>query len=171
MHHPARRPRRVLAAIVAALLAIGVSACAPEPGDSEVIAGQGGKGSDPAQQESSWSQPDPGFEAEQRQTTLPEGFPVADFPIPDDAVIYDAGATSSGWFVVLRAAEAAEAQAEWESIIALSSLSPLGEAQQTSAEEGGLWLELESDTFTGLAMMIPQPDGSALLSYELTPRA
>lgn len=160
------RPRRIAATATAAAAAcallLGLAACAPEP-----IAGQGGKDADPSQQESSWGETDPGSEATQRQTELPESFPREQFPLPEGATIYDTGERDGGWFVVLVAEDEAAAQTLWDSVITASGLVAEGEAVETS--EGGTALDFTGPALRVFALTIPQPDGTVLLNYELSP--
>lgn len=154
---------------VAAALTLGASGCAPEPGEltePDTVAGQGGKTVDPSEQESSWSAPDPEFEAELRQTILPAGFPNEQFPVPEQSKIYDAGESAAGWFVVFEAQNTREADALWEAIIVSAALTPRGDA--TPTPEGGRWQEFDGASLAVLALLVPQAE-TVLVSYELTP--
>jgi hypothetical protein len=171
MHHVPSGPRRaraVAGATAAVALLLGLAACAPETGDAGGIAGQGGKGADSSQQESTWSAPETDFDAEQRRTELPEGFPREAFPLPEGAAVYDAGERGggSGWFVVLLAEGESEASALWDAVIASGGFAPEGEAVETT--EGGTALTLASPALRVFALSLPQTDGTVLLSYELT---
>lgn len=163
MHHASRGIRGAAAAAAALSLLFGLAACAPEDAP---VAGQGGKDADASQQESSWSEPDPGFEAEQRQTELPESFPRDEFPLPEGAVISDTGERDGGWFLVLVAESEADSQVLWETVIASAGLVAQGEPAETT--EGGIALDFEAPGLRVFALTIPQPDGTVLLNYELS---
>lgn len=162
------RPSTLLAAAVAPLLALGLAACAPEPG-SEIpdkpgpTAGQGSEdGTDEGGEGPAVSEDDPSL----KSAELPKGFPSDDFPLPDDAVIDDAGARDPGsWFVVLRAPDAEAAQRLWLAVAKGGHFTGLDKNAEPDPEASATLRKLG---FTVDALMIPQDDGSVLLSYDLT---
>ncbi|WP_125099218.1 hypothetical protein [Leucobacter chromiireducens] len=169
------RPRRALLALCAgALIALPLTACAPEPGTDtggtipESVAGAGGKDSESkpgaGDSESSWSEQDVPEDLP-KSTTLPESFPSAQFAIPDGAVIDDAGSRSdTSWFVVLRAADAATADTLWAGII---SANGFAEADSAETAEGGMSAQLTGEGVSALGLTIPQDDGQVLISYDI----
>lgn len=160
------RPRALLAAALAGLLAVSLSSCAPEPDE---IAGattkeQIAKGKTPDDAGQRAEVPD---EALQKQATLPAGFPSNSFPLPNGAVIDDAGERGAGvWFVVLRAKDAVQASTQWSAIISDGGFE-LTDAQGDPASANAS-ATLRNDKLDVFALMLPQDDGSVLLSYDLT---
>ncbi len=162
----ARATNRWLSALLATGLLLGATACAPEPGDS--VAGQSEKGAESANPESSWSEPTSEFDAEAKSTELPAGFPSEEFPLPPGAVIDDAGARSeTTWFVVLRAADEAEAKLRWDEIVSLGNLV---ESDRVETAEGGIAATLTGAGLVITAVTVPQSDGAVLLSFDLASR-
>lgn len=156
-----RRLRASIAAVLAAgLLAGPLSACAPEPDD---VAGSPEKGQNP--DEKSWSEPETPFDPSVKSTDIPDDFP-AEFPIPDDATVDDAGARSeTEWFVVFRAADPEAADALWDAIVADGSFIVDDDAP---TDDGGRTATLTGAGLSVFALTIPQEDGSVLLSYDLS---
>lgn len=156
-----RKTNRWIAPALAALLVLGLAACAPEP-----VAGQGGKDADPDQHESSWEQPNDEVDVYARQTELPESFPTEQFPLPEGATVYDTGERGEGvWFVVLLAEDEAESVRLWDDVVRLGGFQ-ISDEVETS--EGGQAANLTSTTLRVSALTIPQADGSVQLSYGLT---
>ena len=159
------RSSRPVLAILIPVLAVGLAACAPEPGqgnDPGTSPGSGegtgsGSGGDTSDQD------DPGLKAHE----LPAGFPSDNFAIPEDAVIDDAGERGPGsWYVVLRADDAPQADDWWTQIAGSSGFEVRGEEP---SDDGGRSAKLISPNLSVLALTIPQADGSVLLSYDLGP--
>ena len=157
---------RALVGLSAAILAMSVAGCAPEPAQ---IAGQPEKGAENTDTGSSWSQPTGDIDAEAKTTELPETFPREQFPIPTQAVIDDAGARSdSAWFVVLRAADTTEAAVFWSEIVALGGFA---ESDTSETPEGGRAGVLTSANLSVVAVTIPQDDGAVLMSFDVSAAA
>lgn len=158
----ARSTRTLPVFLVAGLLGASLAGCAPEPDE---VAGAPEKGS-PAPEESSWSEPETEFDPNVKSTELPDGFPSAAFPLPEDATIDDAGARSEfEWYVVLRAANGTQADALWDRIIEDGAYAVDDESQN---DDGGRSALLTNDELTVSATTIPEADGSVLLSYDLS---
>ncbi|MBK0418028.1 hypothetical protein JD276_03130 [Leucobacter sp. CSA1] len=159
---PGRRGARLAAAATGVALALCLAACAPEPGD---VAGAPDKGSETPNGESSWGETG-SEDLAPKQTEIPQSFPRDAFPIPEGAVVDDTGERSADqWFVVLRAADPADADALWSEIVAAGGFS-VGDEQETV--EGGRIATLESATLSVQAITIPQSDDSMLLSFDLS---
>lgn len=144
--------RTLLLLGAAGSLALSLSACAPEPGET---AGQAGKGTEPTQTQ---QVPE---EATRKHTELPESFPADEFRIPAGAVIDDAGERGEGaWFLVLRADDEGSADELWAAVIAENSL--------TEAEDpdSGL-VRLSGASLTAEALRLPGEGGAVLLSYDI----
>lgn len=163
---PAMPPRThalvksVLGAAVAAMIVLGTSACAPEPGEA---AGSIDKETQTTSPETEWGGQDQ--PEEELQTTLPESFPTDVFVLPEGITIYNAGERGTGqWFLVLRAADSAAATALWDSIVTTNSFAVSDEVETT---EGGISATLNSAALNVQALTIPQEDGSVLVNYEL----
>jgi len=143
------------------ILAASLVACAPEP-----MAGSHVKGQDIPEDERSWSQIDDQDDPSLKSTELPEGFPEADFVLPEDAVIDDAGARGDrAWFVVLKAADTESANAWWDQVIHAGGFVVRDEE---TGDDGSLSATLASNQLTVAALSIPREDGSVLLSYDIT---
>lgn len=179
---------RVTAPIGVGLLLLGaLTACAPEPGAGGSDAGSGTSGAPgtsetdaPAQGSGqkgsadkgsgeqgsgSWPEDDAGMDAP-KQTALPVSFPVDRFIIPKGAVIDDAGERSDGeWFVVLRAPDQPSADATWDAVLSASGFAVV---DPETGEDGGVSAELTSQTLEVSALTLPQPDGTVLLSYDIS---
>ncbi|MCW2287798.1 hypothetical protein EDF60_1285 [Leucobacter luti] len=136
----------------------GDSSAKPAPVDD--LAGKGGTSTG-----ESWpEQNDPAVE--QKDAQLPASFPSERFVVPPGATVDDAGERSAtDWFVVLRAANQAEADQLWQSIIAESGFAA---TEVTASADGGISALLSSASTTAVAVTIPQSDGSVLLSYDVT---
>ena len=169
----------------AAALIIGLSACAPEPGEGggsdasssasqsapgggspDDIAGKGGKGSKGSDSESSWAQPNDDVDVNKRTTQLPDSFPSDAFPLPAGAEIFNAGERAPGvWFVILLAPNAESVDSLWDQVIQGGGFSV---ADESSTPEGGRAAQLSRPTLRVTAVTLPQADGSVQLSYDLT---
>lgn len=151
-----------LICLTATTLALSYSlvACAPEPGNE---AGAIDKDTQTVSPETSWGdQVEP---EEDLVTTLPDSFPTASFLLPQGAEIFNAGTRSENqWFVVLHAADQAQADLIWASVISQNSFAVSDEVATT---EGGQAANLTSQKLQVAAMTIPQSNGSVLLSYDL----
>lgn len=144
----------------AAILALSLAACAPEP-----MLGNNDKHSESEQQsESSW-----GESSDQDYvptTELPESFPLDLFVLPDDLRITDAGERGPDqWFLVVLVDGDQAADALWKQIIENNGLTSHDEIETS---EGGLSATLLSAGLTVQALTIPQSDGSVQLNYDLT---
>lgn len=164
-HRPTRaRVRGVLAAAGVLLCAATLVSCAPEPGDiagtpskEELAEGKGGS-------EGSWSETNPDGVGE-KQTEIPASFPADRFVIPEGAVIDDIGERSAqGWFVVLRSESGDDGALLWTQVITAGGFEA---TDVTAGESGETFATLTSDTLAVDALMIPQGDGTVLLSYEI----
>ncbi|WP_024355900.1 hypothetical protein [Leucobacter chironomi] len=160
------RPRALLAAGIAGLLAVSLASCAPEPDE---IAGAKSKEQIANGEETE----DPGQRAQvpeealQKQAELPAGFPSDRFPLPKDAVIDDAGERGAGvWFVVLRAKDAAQASTQWSAIISAGGFEAADQQGDPASADASAMLR--SASLEAFALMLVQDDGSVLLSYDLT---
>ena len=143
-----------------AALAIGLSACAPEPGDA---GGSTDKDKETINPETEWGGAE--LPEDERQTELPEGFPSEAFALPDGAVIYNAGEREEDqWFVVLLANDESSAEKLWEQIISTNGFEVSDESQTV---EGGRIATLSSDVLSVQALTTPGENGSVLLSYDL----
>ncbi|WP_162903700.1 hypothetical protein [Leucobacter sp. wl10] len=168
-------------------LALGLAGCAPDAGpgpandsgsktpsttkDPAADPDGGSKGSGAADgkpgasDEESWPERDPEG-GTPKQTEIPPSFPSGSFAMPPGAVIDDAGERSSTrWFVVLRAGDAAAADAQWQAVIDANGFAV---ADTAETPEGGVSARLSSAGLTVDALTLPQPDGSVLLSYDLS---
>ena len=153
--------KSVLGTAISAALVLGVTACAPEPGEA---AGSIDKETQTTSPETEWGGQDQ--PEEELQTTLPESFPTDVFVLPEGITIYNAGERGTGqWFLVLRAADAAAASALWDSIVSANGFTVSDEVETT---EGGVSATLNSVTLTVQALTIPQKDGSVLVNYDLS---
>ena len=180
-----REFRRITAALaLTAAGALVLAGCAPEPdgkggGPSGAAADstseasgstQGGSahaqadGSARGNGEGSWGEAGEPSDAG-KVTTLPESFPKDRFALPVGAQISDAGERSpTQWFVVLSAPDRAAADAEWERVIADNGFT----VDETDASgDGGVTAHLTGPTLSVDALLIPDADGSVLLSYDI----
>lgn len=150
--------RRVIAAVAVPTLVLGLAACAPEP-----VTGSREKGAELGEEgESGW-----GATSEQdelKSTELPDDFPKDAFTVPEGAVVDDAGKRGDMWFLVLRAADEAEAESWWSEVIAGSGFVVSDDAE---TGDGGRSATLTATALTVTALSIPQEDGSVLLSYDI----
>lgn len=169
-----RAQRALFAVCAGALLALPLTACAPEPGTDtgntipESVAGIGGKEGAASDGKGgdgeSWPERDTSAELP-KSTTLPDSFPVEQFRLPDGVIVDDAGARSdTAWFVVLRAQDATVADALWNEIIARNGFTA---AETTATAEGGVSAQLTGAGVSALGITIPQEDGQVLLSYDI----
>ncbi|GAA2181899.1 hypothetical protein GCM10009847_25350 [Leucobacter tardus] len=157
-----RRANALSVLALAGLLAVALSACAPEPDE---IAGAPEKGT-PAPEATSWTEPETEFDPNVKSTDLPDGFPSEAFPVPDGATVDDAGARSEfEWFVVFSAADGEAADALWNQIIDDGDFSVDDESRN---DDGGRSALLINAELTVSATTIPDTDGSVLLSYDLS---
>ena len=153
--------KSVLGTAISAALVLGVTACAPEPGEA---AGSIDKETQTTSPETEWGGQDQ--PEEELQTTLPESFPTDVFVLPEGITIYNTGERGTGqWFLVLRAADAAAATTLWDSIVSANGFTVSDEVETT---EGGVSATLNSVTLTVQALTIPQKDGSVLVNYDLS---
>lgn len=157
---PDPRLRALSATAALTLLVAPLAACAPEAGD---VAGSPGKDGDDG---TSWSPPEDDLDLGAKQTDIPEGFPLSDFPVPDGAEVDDTGTRDeASWFIVFRADDAAAADRLWDRIIDDGDFDVEGE-NETS--DGGRAASLQNDVLAVQALTITQSDESVLLSYDLT---
>lgn len=154
--------RRTLALVTAGILALTISACAPEPED---VAGAPDKGGETQKGEESRSwQAEVPDEAELHNTELPSSFP-SEFVIPEGAVISDTGEREEGvWFLVLEADNASAASELWQRVIGDGGFTVSDEGE---TPEGGVSAMLSSASLEVQALTMPQPDGTVLLSYDI----
>lgn len=160
--------RLLVTATVVPMIAFGLVSCAPEPnaGIPDEVAGAPEKGAEDDNQ-TGWGETsdptDPGLKSHE----LPEGFPADVFVLPEGAVIDDAGDRGGVWFVVLRAADAEQADQWWTEIVQASGMSVNDEHEN---ENGEFSAALLAPTIAVNALRVPQADGSVLLSYDITPQ-
>ena len=157
--------------LASATLLFGLTACAPEPGETGTTGQEAkermeqeesGKGGDAGT--GSWPEENP-EDVSDKHTDLPETFPGEAFPIPEGATIDDTGERAEGqWFVVLRAADAAAADALWNEVVAGGGFAV---ADETETAEGGRAATLTTPGYSVGALTFPQEDGSVLLSYDI----
>ncbi|UOR03108.1 hypothetical protein MUN77_07380 [Leucobacter allii] len=171
------REARWLAGACAALLLLPLAACAPEPdagaprtsdpSDAASAGGAAGAADGDAEKGGtggSW-QEQTDEEQLERNVELPESFPSEAFAVPEGATVWETGARGADeWFLVLRAADAATAEAWWQSVIDASGF-VVGASGTTP--EGGRTASLASDGLTAEALLLPEADGSVLLSYDI----
>ncbi|MFD5600651.1 hypothetical protein ACFWHR_11430 [Leucobacter sp. NPDC058333] len=169
------------AAVAAAILVL-FTGCAPEPGSSGSDAGTDASVSAPADTKGanadsdsaadatgSWQQQgDPAESSKSHE--LPASFPSDAFVLPPDAPIDDAGERATGeWYLVLSVPNAEAAKTLWQSIIDSSGFT---ESDRSTTDDGGVSANLNSDALSVVALQIPQPDGSVLVSFDIaTPSA
>ncbi|MFT4231383.1 MAG: hypothetical protein QM606_01205 [Leucobacter sp.] len=123
---------------------------------------------DAASDGGSWSEQD-SEEDLPKTTQLPASFPGVDFVIPQGAVIDDVGERSGGgWFLVLRATSAEQADAQWRAVIDGSGFAVADEAK---TPEGGVSARLTNGRLAVDALTLPQTGGGVLLSYDIAPAA
>ena len=169
-----RRPivRAAAAGFLASALLLGVSACAPEPEGTGTTGQEAkermvkeeeqGKGADTGS--GSWPEKNP-EDVSDKHVALPESFPGDAFIIPEGAKIDDTGERAEGqWFLVLRAADAAEADSLWDQVVSGSGFTVTEEAETA---EGGRSATLTTPGFSIGALTFPQEDGTVLLSYDI----
>lgn len=102
---------------------------------------------------------------EGKSAVLPASFPTTQFVVPAGATIDDAGERSaSAWFVVLRAPNRAGADALWQSVISQSGFTV---SASDESGDGGISAHLDGGGLSVEALLIPNADGSVLLSYDL----
>lgn len=153
--------RTSTAAMAAVLLTVGLVSCAPEP-----MAGDHIKGEEPREEDRSWSQIDDQDDPALKSAELPEGFPTNEFALPEGGVIDDAGQRGDRvWFLVLKAPDSETAEAWWQSIIESNGFVVRDDEQ---GEDGSASAVFASDRVTTSALRIPEPDGSVLLSFDIT---
>lgn len=190
--------RTALVCAAVPLLALGLSACAPEPGTvtgtgspaTPGVSDPGGSGTgtgtaDPAttpepspspdtpeqkpnngSDGGSWSETNDPNDPSLKNAALPKSFPTRDFPIPGYVVIDDAGVRDqSSWFIVLRAADQKTANKAWSAVRKSGKFTV---SDQSSGSDGEKTMTLTKPRLSAEALMIPQGDGSVLLSYELS---
>jgi len=116
------------------------------------------------QGEESWPEREPEG-GTPKHTEIPASFPSGDFVTGSGAVIDDVGERSSGsWFLVLRAADARAADAQWQTVIRSSGFTV---ADSAATPEGGVSARLSNQRLVVDALTLPQADGSVLLSYDI----
>ena len=98
-----------------------------------------------------------------KHAELPADFPTKRFPLPDGAVIDDAGARDDGWFVVLRAKSAKEADTWWRRVIKAGKFT----VEHADESDGDRSATLVKKSLTVDALTIAQGDGTVLLSYDI----
>ncbi|WP_156322532.1 hypothetical protein [Leucobacter musarum] len=100
-----------------------------------------------------------------KSAVLPASFPSTQFVVPAGATVDDAGERSaSAWFVVLRAPDRADADALWQSVISHSGFTV---SASEESGDGGISAHLDGAGLSVDALLIPNDDGSVLLSYDL----
>lgn len=151
-----------LTCATALLLAVGLAACAPEPGTDEAT--KGGQQS-AEEHEGAGGVPD---DALKKETELPTDFPSDLFALPTGAVIDDAGARGDGqWFVVLRAKNQRAANVLWDKIIDDNAL--VASDQQKTGDGGRIATLKNRDAgLTIDALTLPGTGDEVLVSYDLT---
>lgn len=166
-----RRWRRVVAAAGGLVLVAGLAACAPEPGHGGVDGDQSAK--DRLTQEEkgngtgseSWPEENKP-EVTEKHVELPAGFPKDEFVIPEGAAIDDTGQRNEGqWYLVLRAKDAEAAGTLWDQVVSAGKFT-VSNDEKTGDE--GRSASLVSPSLAVEALTLPQPDGSVLLSYDIT---
>ncbi len=188
-HAPARPRTAATAAtmlVLAPLLAVSLGACTPAGGAGAGHPGQpsGENGGSSPTETQTPPTPDDGKTPEQgsgegswggsgqdddpaKNIQLPRGFPNEDFVLPKGATIDDTGEREPGnWFVVLRAADAAQAELWWKRIIRKNGFTATSSER---TDDGGRSATLRSAALTVDALTIVQDDGSVLLNYDLGP--
>lgn len=146
---------------LASALLIGLSACAPEPGEET---GRTDKERETVNPETEWGGQD--LPEEELRTELPASFPSTAFVLPQGAVIYNTGERGEDqWFVVLQAVDEDDAKALWDEIISINAFEVV---DSTETIEGGKAASLSGIILTVQALTIPQEDGSVQLSYDIT---
>ncbi|MBL3700322.1 hypothetical protein [Leucobacter luti] len=157
--------------LIGATLVGTLTACAPEPGasvgtEAPTASGHGPEEKPEGGSGESWTEQDSPDDFA-KESELPASFPKDQFVFPESAVIDDTGARSdTEWFIVFRAADQASADVLWESIVSASGFARSDEV--TEPDGGGRSAELRSQTLAVSALTIPQPDGTILLSYDVT---
>ncbi|MBN9613712.1 MAG: hypothetical protein J0H64_09715 [Actinobacteria bacterium] len=187
--------RSLTTAAVVPLLVLGLSACAPEPG---TVTGTPGATNSPGTSNPETVSPDPATSPEPptaspdpseekpdngsdggswsetndpddpslKNAALPKTFPTRDFPIPSYVTIDDAGVRDqSSWFIVLRAADQKTANKAWSTVRKSGKFTV---SDQSSGSDGEQSMTLTKPKLSADALMIPQSNGSVLLSYELS---
>jgi len=188
--------RTVLVTAAVPLLVLSLSACAPEPGSVTGTTGpttpgvsnpdEPGTGTtDPettpepstspdtpeekpnnGSDGGSWSETNDPNDPSLKNAALPKGFPTRDFPVPGYVTIDDAGVRDqSSWFIVLRAADQATANRAWSAVRKSGKFTV---SDRSSGSDGEKSMTLTKPRLSAAALMIPQSDGTVLLSYELS---
>ena len=161
IRHRALLARTSAAAMATVMLTVGLVACAPEP-----MAGDHLKGEEPREEDRSWSQIDDQDDPALKSAELPEGFPVDEFRFPEDGIIDDAGQRGDRvWFLVLKAPDGETADAWWQSVIESNGFVVRDEEHD---DEGSASAVFASDQVTATVLRIPEPEGSVLLSFDIT---
>ena len=162
--------RRLWALALSGVIACALVSCAPEPGATPApgdVAGSTSKedlANGTGGSEGSWSEENPDGVGE-KTTEIPDGFPVDEFVVPDGAQIDDAGERSTGgWFLVLRAEDTDAGALLWTQIITDGGFTA---TDVTDGEDRETFATLTNATLGVDALMIPQDDGTVLLSYEI----
>lgn len=159
---------RALAASAAAVLALGLVSCAPEPGEETVATSPEAGVTNPEETvnpETEWGGRD--AVEDTPVTELPESFPTDDFLIPEGTIILNAGERSTAqWFVVLQSADDAAATQLWNEIVTQNGFEA---SEEGETAEGGRFATLTSSALTIQAFTFPQEDGSVELNYDIQP--
>lgn len=177
--------RRLLASGVAVGLVIALSACAPEPEDGDARSADtplisvrdsavpfGDEGRQLEGESTETLPKDEGIldgrqpvELEKSEE-LPSDFPLAAAPIPDSAIVDDAGTRGEGrWFVVLRTDSITAANDLLAEVVAGGELL---EVTAETQEDGGVLADYESSTLIVNALTFMDSEGRALVNLEVT---
>lgn len=149
---------RMTAGTAAALISLGLAACAPEP---DVI--PEGKPAAESTEEPSW--PESAADDADKVTVLPDSFPAEAVALPSGAEIDNAGDRGEGaWFVVLRAASL-ESASEMLDQIALDGGFEVTE--DSEAGDGGRNATLTTDGYVVNALTLVEGK-QALLSLDIS---
>ncbi|WP_336659379.1 hypothetical protein [Leucobacter sp. USHLN153] len=100
-----------------------------------------------------------------KSAEVPESFPSDRFVIPSGAVVDDAGERSeTEWFIVFRAPDRATGDSVWQAVAAQSGL--VAESSE-AGDDGSVSTAYRGNGLVADALLIPQDDGTVLLSYDL----
>lgn len=164
---PASQGSKFTAAVVVTMLTVSLSACAPEPENTDAaLPGTGGKGIENQSNESSWGESS--RDQYQYTTELPASFPTDLFKLPEQIQIVDTGErpeNANQWFLVLKVSDQATADTLWSQIVADNGFTVKDEVTTT---EGGKAAVFENAAMSVNALTLPQKDGSVDLSFDLT---
>lgn len=176
--------RKLLAGGVAVGLVVTLSACAPEPQDGDArnpdtplisvrdsAAPFGDEGRQLDGESTETIPKDEGIldgrqpvELEKSEE-LPSDFPLGAAPIPDSALVDDAGTRGEGrWFVVLRTDSISAANGLLAEIVSGGQFS---EVTSDTQEDGGVLADYESTTLKVNALTFVDSEGRALVNLEV----